>query len=133
MPIMILGIVPNMFWTVVLNIGMFAAFYIATVSFHELGHAVLLRKYTGKKIKVWFNRHAKSIQCGQPRDYDNLTDTQYNRIIFAGILAGTIPIILYSQVGLMQYYTTPFMFFMYIWGCRTDIKLLKESFKDMKE
>jgi len=59
---------------------------------HEIGHYVVLKKFTRKDICVSYYR--RKIRVGIEKDYRNLTDTQRLYVYLYGVLLGLVPFII---------------------------------------
>ena len=66
---------------------------------HEMGHLAYFWMVLGHRVKLhvkWRNIWNFGFEVGQITDYAGLSDRQYRSLIFWGVFAGMIPIILLS-------------------------------------
>lgn len=97
-----------------------------SILWHELGHALYFKFGVKKNIKVYIYKiqwYYYKIYAGIESDYNMLSDQQYKRINFCGIVLGLVPIILASMFN-----TSPFpislMLVPYFVGLRHDLKVI---------
>lgn len=88
--------------------------FIITIYFHEAGHYYILKNY-GVKPEVKFLR----IEY----DYDALDDSKKKKVLLMGIIAGTIPIIIFRYIPTNA---VLLLFIFYLLAIRKDIKRIKE-------
>ena len=97
--------------------------FIVAVIVHEVGHYLVLRKYSpNTSIKIYFDKWLPHIQTGVQEDYDVLTPSQKIEVYIWGIIAGLIPIVLAFLVH-------PIYFVLlgpYFVGLMNDLKLIKK-------
>ena len=114
------------FYLVVFSFSIFVLF--AAIFFHELGHWLYFKIKLNKKVKiryVFHNLFNMEWIVGEPGDYEGLSDKQYKRMLFFGLIMGVLPI-------LFACYVFSWMFFLilpYLVGAKSD---LKELIKDIK-
>lgn len=92
-----------------------------SVFFHELGHLLFFKFNLKKKAKVYFiykNLFNWHWEAGAKKDYEDLTDSQYSKLLVCGVLMGVLPIIISAYVW------APFALLIvpYIAGSWSDIK-----------
>lgn len=87
---------------------------------HELGHALMLKHYTGRDITIRYN--FKYLLCGKKEDYTNLNSSQYKLVVWAGVLPGLLTIFMFLP-SLHIIEGLPILFF-YIVGCWSDLKII---------
>jgi len=117
---MILEVIDNLVY-------MFIIMLISIV-FHEAGHYYMLKRFTGGKPK--FRRKGNTIILGNKKDYQGLTKGEYKRVMVAGILAGSLPLVLFLKGWLLGVAGAYYI----IYGCRADIDnvlLYNKKIKDL--
>jgi hypothetical protein len=73
-----------------------------SIIIHEIGHAFVLEEYNDRKPKIRLK--GLNIVCGEPKDYENLTDDQLIKVYLAGIFAGFIPVLAAGALVSQIYY-----------------------------
>ena len=103
-------------------LGLFIV-YTCSIIMHELGHNIMFWYY-GIKSKVSFHKQQKGkgvyFQTGSEEDYKRLSDGQYKRVVWVGILLGIIPPLIAGIIYSPNY----LMILIYLIGCLSDIKNL---------
>ena len=106
----------------ILMAAVFLFTYIASIFLHEIGHLLVLRKFS-KNAKVHLKKYKGKIKltAGQEIDYLKLNDKELNQVYLAGIFLGLGPVCLFAVVnpwGLVLIIT-------YLLGCHSDFKKLR--------
>jgi len=106
----------------------YALTYITAVVAHEFGHAWAYKKITGKNASVKITR--KGFHLDDSAGFKGLTEQQYRDVLYAGIGIGFL-------ILSTWFFFVPegynLMFFpilaLYLWGCRSDIHQLINSYR----
>ena len=98
-----------------------------SIILHELGHIIVFWVY-GIKTKVTFHKTKKGgyWETGTQQDYQKLTDGQYKKVVWVGILLGSTP----SIIAAWLYPPNVLMLVVYGLGCISDIKNLELDLED---
>ena len=98
---------------------------------HELGHIDFLKKYTGKDVKIIFDRKTLTMNVGKEEDYDTLTNEQLMNVYKWGIYYGLVPLLL------SYLFLHPFFFFLltisYFVGSIPDLKNMYRVAKKIRK
>ncbi len=98
----------------------FAAILMLSVILHEWAHMIFYTRQTGRKIKLRFKKG--EFICGSPNDYKYLTTEQYKYVLWAGVIAGFIPLFIFWEV--LHSIEFLLLLILYIIGCKSDLKIL---------
>lgn len=109
----------------------FVGVFLLSIIFHEVGHALVLRKLNGRDIFIILRMgKKKKLQTGLEKDYQELTDEQLNDVYSIGVISGIIPIF----ISTFFYFHFIFLIIPYVIGCKTDIrKMIQTSKKEEKK
>lgn len=103
---------------------------VLSIIVHELGHLTYYRMIRGKWLTLNWGRG--KILVGYPKDYLDLSNLEYKRMIMAGVLSGAAPIILWLFANFEE--PAPIIaVFIYIIGCKPDLKKLEAIVNEEKE
>lgn len=95
---------------------------LAMYAFHEAGHWIVCKDLGYKASIKW--KKFKTVIIGMPSSIDR------EKILWGGIIAGAIPIILYMIIDFATLLTGFFLFTYYFFiGCKKDLKDLEELYK----
>jgi hypothetical protein len=96
------------------------ALFFCSMLFHELGHMIYFKYGLKKDVKIYTERRGIgwAYLVGKQEDYESLTETEYNRLNFAGIGLGLLPIIITAPLD--TFFPVWLMLIPYFYGCRKD-------------
>lgn len=105
----------------IFNVVTYMALLLVSIISHEFGHIIYFKRVLKKKVKFSFN--IESIwnfwfETGVPKDYKDLSDDEYLGLNWAGVMAGTIPIIIWGFI----FFPVLLMIIPYGAGCWNDLK-----------
>ena len=106
----------------ILMAAVFLFTYIASIFLHEIGHLLILRKFS-KNAKVQLKKYKGKIKltAGEEIDYLKLNDKELNQVYIAGIFLGLAPVCLFTIINSWGMV----LIIVYLLGCNSDFKKLR--------
>ena len=102
--------IDNYFWNDSNLLGVYGLMFLSSllimavaIYFHELGHWIYFKLKLKKTIKIrfeWNSIYNFKWKAGEQKDYDGITDAQYVKMLFFGIVIGLLPILFMGYVWL---------------------------------
>lgn len=107
-------------------VGYFCLLF-GSIVFHEIGHWIYFRRI-GRKMKVRFiyeGIFSMRLETGVIEDYKDMSDDDYFRSLWWGVLFGSIPIIISGCFFFLSF----LMIIPYGVGCLSDLKEINKVYK----
>lgn len=100
--------------------------FAVSVLLHELGHALIIKKYTGKFPKIGYRKVKKVRELYY--NVSQFNDCQKKEMIFWGVWLGFLLLILFSNF--VNWFSKITLFVLYFWGCKHDLTVYYNIFKE---